>query len=197
VPTYGPDVVLDRPLFIHPAAQIYGKVRLAQNTSVWAHAVVRAENFDVEIGPHSNVQDFAMIHVGDGTGVRIGAHCTITHHCTIHGARVGDNCLIGINATLMDGVVVGENSTVAGGAFLPEGTVIPPNSIVMGIPGKVVRTSNGWVKNRISAWYYTVNAKAYAAGNYRAWDGEEFTRAREAERARLEAEFRNLYGSAT
>ena len=78
-----------------------------------------------------------MIHVGSSTGTVIGAHCTITHHCTIHGCTIGDNCLIGINATIMDGAVIGENCIVAGGSFIKERTVIPDNSIVMGIPGKV------------------------------------------------------------
>ncbi len=189
MPIHGPDVVLENPAYIHPTVQIYGKVTVREGASFWPNAVARAENFEIVVGKHTNIQDFAMLHVGAVSGTYIGDYCSITHHCTIHGARVGDNCLIGINATLMDGVVVGENSTVAGGAFLTEGTVIPPNSIVMGMPGKVVRTVNGWVKNRVNAWYYMRNAAAYAAGNYRGWDGDTFWQALAAEQARLEREF--------
>jgi carbonic anhydrase/acetyltransferase-like protein (isoleucine patch superfamily) len=189
VPIHGPDVVLENPAYIDPTAQIYGKVTVREGASFWPNAVARAENFEVVVGRHTNIQDFAVLHVGAVSATYIGDYCSITHHCTIHGARVGDNCLIGINATLMDGVVVGENSTVAGGSFLTECTVIPPNSIVMGIPGKVVRTVNGWVKNRVNAWYYMQNAAAYAAGNYRAWNGEAFWQALAAEQARLEREF--------
>ena len=74
----------------------------------------------------------------------------------------------------MDGVVVGDDCIVAGGAFLKEGTVIPPNSIVMGMPGKVVRTRNSGAANKLNAWMYIQNGRAYARGNHRAWDGEGF-----------------------
>ena len=126
-----------------------------------------------------------MVHVGIRSGTHIGAYCSITHHCTIHGARIGDNSLIGINATLMDGVVIGKNCTIAGCTFIPEDTVIPDNSVVMGVPGKIVRTENRWVINRMNAWYYSRNAQAYAAGNHREWSSEGFQTALAAEHKRL------------
>ena len=125
VQDYGPDVALIEPAFIDRSVRIFGKVTVREGASIWPNAVIRAENHAVEIGPHSNVQDFCMVHVGLRSGTQIGAHCSITHHCTIHGARLGDNCLVGVNATLMDGVVVGDNCTIAGGTFVPEGAVIP------------------------------------------------------------------------
>lgn len=182
---YGPDVTLIEPAFIDRSVRIFGKVTVREGASIWPNAVIRAENHAVEIGPHSNVQDFSMVHVGLRSGTQIGAHCSITHHCTIHGARLGDNCLVGVNATLMDEVVVGENCTIAGGTFIPEGTVIPDNAIVMGVPGRVVRTENRWVENRINAWYYWRNALAYARGEHREWASEDFERALAAEHARL------------
>ncbi|MDA0261978.1 MAG: gamma carbonic anhydrase family protein [Proteobacteria bacterium] len=187
--TYGPDVTLINPTFIDPTSQIFGKVTVRERASIWPNVVIRAENFEVDIGPDSNVQDFTMVHVGIASGTHIGAHCSITHHCTIHGARIGDNCLIGINATLMDGVVVGNNCTVAGGTFIPENTVIPDNSVVMGVPGKVVRTENRWITNRINAWYYSRNAQAYALGNHREWSTDDFQRAVGVEHERLKREF--------
>ncbi|MSP51533.1 MAG: gamma carbonic anhydrase family protein [Alphaproteobacteria bacterium] len=195
MPIYGPDVTLENPAYVDPTAQIFGKVTVREGASFWPNTVARAENFEIVVGAWSNIQDFAMLHVGAASGTYIGAHCTITHHCTIHGATIGDNCLIGINATLMDGVVVGDNCTVAGGAFLTEGTTIPPNSVVMGIPGKVARTHNGFVKNRINAWYYVENARSYASGNFRNWNSEEFRRALTLERERLEREFDRCYPS--
>ena len=144
---FGPLVSLDHPAFIHESALLYGKIAIGRDVSIWPHVVMRAEMSEITVGEGTNIQDFVMVHVGGQTGTRIGRFCSITHHCTIHGATIGDHCLIGINATLMDGVVVGDNCIVAGGAFLKEGTVIPPNSIVMGMPGKVVRTRNSGAAN--------------------------------------------------
>ncbi len=189
---YGPEVRLDEPAFIHPTALLYGKVSVGPGASLWPHAVVRAEAFEVEVGPYSNIQDFVLVHVGGQCGTSIGAYCSITHHSTVHAARIGDNCLIGINATLMDGCVIGDNCIVAGGAFLKEGTVVPDNSIVMGTPGKVVRSRNNWVGNRFNALLYHRNALAFARGEHRAWHGADYERFAESELARLEAEFAAL-----
>jgi carbonic anhydrase/acetyltransferase-like protein (isoleucine patch superfamily) len=190
---YGPEVILDAPAFIHPTAQIYGKVKIGRDASLWPNTVVRSEFYEVEIGPMTNIQDFVMVHIGGHCGTHIGAHCSITHHCTIHGCTIGDNCLIGINATIMDGCKIGENSIVAGGAFLKEGTEIPANSIVMGMPGKVTKTRNNWVANRFNAWLYYQNALAYSRGFHRVWDGPEAVAAGKAEMKRLMAEFGKLY----
>jgi len=171
---FGPLVTLDRPAFIHDTALLYGQIEIGPDVSIWPHVVMRAEMAGIEIGEGSNIQDFTMIHVGSQTGTKIGRFCSITHHCTIHGASIGDHCLIGINATLMDGVVVGENSIVAGGALLKEGTVIPPNSVVMGMPGKVTRTRNSAAANKLNAWIYIQNGHAYARGDHRVWSGTAF-----------------------
>lgn len=183
------DVTLKEIAFIHPSAHIYGKVLLEDGVSIWPNVVIRAEMHEVVIGRNTNIQDFVMVHVGESTPTRIGDHCSITHHCTIHGATIGDNCLIGINSTIMDGCVVGENSIVAGGSFLKEGSVIPANSIVMGTPGKVCRHANNWVKNRLNAYLYLVNARSYATGNHRGWSGASFQQEVQIELSRLKQEF--------
>ena len=188
MPLFGPDIVLDNPAFIHPSAQLHGKVTVGSQASIWCNAVVRAESYEVVIGPYANVQDFVMIHVGAATGSIIGSHCSITHRCTIHGCRIGDNCLIGINSTIMDGCEIGDNCIVAGHTFLRENTRIPANSIVMGVPGEVRRTENNYVRNRINAYFYYRNALAYAKGEYRDWSRPDFPAAVANEIKRLEQE---------
>ena len=194
---YGPDVRLDDPSFIHPSVLLYGKVRVEPGASIWPQVVARAEMFDIRIGAHTNIQDFVMLHVGATTGTYIGEHCSITHHCTIHGCTIGDNCLIGINATIMDGCVIGDNCIIAGGAFLKERTVIPDNSIVMGVPGKVVREQNNWVANRFNAWLYEQNGLAYAKGAHRAWDGPEFLEQSRLKMESLQSEFADRFDGET
>lgn len=168
-------------VFTAQSAAIFGDVAIGAGSSVWTNAVVRAECQSVRIGRLVNLQDFVMIHVGYDHPTTIGDFCSITHHATVHGATVGDACLVGIGAVLMDGVVLGAGSIVAGGAVLTEGSVFEPGSVVAGIPAKVIRRRDSTRENRLNAWLYHRNAAAYARGDHRAWDGSEF----EAWKARL------------
>ncbi len=178
--------------YLDPTVRVFGKVAIGAGASVWPYAVIRAEGSEIVIGAHTNVQDHAMVHVGYTTPALIGAYCSITHRVVLHGCTIGDQCLIGVGATVMDGAVIGENSIVGGHAFVPEGMIVPPNSIVMGTPAEVVRSANNFVANRLNAWLYSRNAEAYAQGQHRAWDGAEFETAREAALADIEAEFAAL-----
>ncbi len=157
-----------------PSAAIYGRVTIGAGSSIWPNAVVRAECAEVRIGRVTNLQDFVMIHVGYDHPTIIGDFCSITHHATVHGATVGDACLVGIGAVLMDGVVLGAGSIVAGGAVLTEGSVFEPGSIVAGVPAKAIKRRDSSRENRMNAWLYHRNARAYARGEHRAWDGSEF-----------------------
>lgn len=189
---FGPLVTLNEPAFVHATASLYGKVTIEPGASIWTNTVLRAEVHEITVGPHSNIQDFVMLHVAAATGTHVGAHCSISHHATIHGCTIGDNCLIGINATVMDGAVIGDNSIVAGHCIVSDNARIPPNSIVAGVPGRVVKTRNNWIANRLNAFAYHHNGLAYAAGEHRRWDGPEWAAIFQAERARLEAEFAKL-----
>lgn len=182
---FGPGIVLDNPAFIHETALIYGKVHIGEGASLWPHVVIRSEMHEVRIGRRTNIQDFVMIHVGSQTSTVIGDNCSVTHHCTIHGAEIGDNCLIGINATLMDGAKIGANSIVAGHSIVTEGTEIPENSIVAGAPAKVIRTRDNRIANIMNAAFYFENARAYARGEHRIAEQAEFKQAMAAEFARL------------
>lgn len=173
--------------WIHESAAVFGNVTIGEGASVWPGVVIRAELQSVTVGRFVNLQDHAMVHIGYAAPTVIGDYASITHRVVLHGCTIGENCLIGIGATIMDGAVVGANSIVAGHSFVREGQVIPPNSIVMGTPAKVVRTADNFVANRLNAWLYYRNAGAYAEGNHRAWSGAGFEAARDAERARLEA----------
>ncbi len=180
--------------YVDPTARVFGRVEIGEGASLWPGVVVRAESMGISIGRHTNLQDHVMVHIGYTTPTRIGDHCSITHRVVLHGCTIGDDCLIGIGATVMDGAVIGAGSIVAGHAFVREGTIVPPGSIVMGTPAKVVRSADNWVANRLNAWLYHRNALAYARGDHRAWDGPEFEAAKAAELARLEAEHRSRAG---
>src|SRR3546814_14228171 len=87
---YGPDVVQNNPAYLHETAQIYGKVRIEEGASVWINVAMRAENYEIVVVAYTNIQDFAMLHVGGQTGTYVGAHCSVTHHCTNHGCTLVD-----------------------------------------------------------------------------------------------------------
>ena len=193
---FGPMVKVNAAAYIHHSAQIYGNVEIREGSSVWINVAMRAETLSIEVGAHTNIQDFTMIHVGVETPTIVGDHCSITHHCTIHGCTIGDNCLIGINATIMDGAVIGENSIVAGGAFVREGTIVPPNSIVMGVPAQLTKTHNNWVANRMNAFLYEQNAEAYALGEHRVWSDPKGQAAVNEKMNALREEFNSLFGVA-
>jgi carbonic anhydrase/acetyltransferase-like protein (isoleucine patch superfamily) len=173
--------------WIDATASVYGTVAIGEGASLWPCVSIRAEAQSVTIGRFANIQDHVMIHVGYGSPTTVGDYASIAHRVVLHGCAIGENCLIGIGATIMDGAVIGANSIVAGHSFVREGQVIPPNSIVMGTPAKVVRAADNFVANRLKAWYYHRNALAYARGDHRAWTGAVFETARAAEQARLEA----------
>ncbi|WP_119422256.1 gamma carbonic anhydrase family protein [Desertibaculum subflavum] len=192
MPVFGPDVKLEDPAYIHPTAHLYGKVTVREQASIWINVAARAENYDIVIGPYTNIQDFTMIHTGAQTGSHIGAWCSITHHCTIHGCTIGDNCLIGINATIMDGAVIGKNCIVGEHSLVRPNTVIPDNSVVVGSPAKPIKEQNSYVRNKLNAWLYWKNALAYAKGEYRAWTGPDYAKAVADQIKVLEAELAAL-----
>jgi carbonic anhydrase/acetyltransferase-like protein (isoleucine patch superfamily) len=161
-------------VFIAPGVQLYGEIAIAEGASVWPNAVIRCEANEVRIGRYTNVQDFVMVHVGYDDPTRIGDFCSITHHATVHGCTIGDACLVGINATIMDGAVIGAGSIVAGGAFVTEGSEFAPGSIVAGVPAKAIRERDMTRANRLNAWQYHRNAQAYRRGEHRAWTGDEY-----------------------
>ena len=165
---------LHESVWVAPSAELYGRITIGEASSVWPQVVIRAECQEVRIGRHTNLQDFVMIHVGYDDPTVIGDFCSITHRAVVHGASVEDDCLIGIGAIVMDRAVIGRGSIVAPGAVVTEGTVIPPGSIVAGVPAKVIKARDSTRENRLNAWNYWRNSRAYAKGDHRAWEGDEF-----------------------
>ena len=172
MPHIGPDVTLNDPALIHDTALLYGKVTIGKGSSVWPRVVMRAEMFEIQIGENTNIQDFVMVHVGALTPTIIGNNCSITHHATVHGCTIGDNCLIGINATVMDGAVIGKNSIVAGHCIVNENKNFPDNSVIAGVPGKVIATRDNSKHTLFNAAFYNRIAQNHAKGIERLSDEE-------------------------
>ena len=121
-------------------AVVVGDVRIGQGASVWYGAVLRGDLNYIEVGSYSNIQDGSVIHLGDNDPTVIGEYVVVGHRAVLHGCTLEDHVLIGMQATVLDGAVVGRGSIIGAGAIVPSGSVIPPLSLVLGMPGKVVKT---------------------------------------------------------
>ncbi len=153
------DVTIHQSAFVSDSAQLYGRISIAEGASVWHNVVMRAESCEIRIGRMTNVQDFVMVHVGYDDPTVIGEFCSITHHATVHGCTIGNHCLVGINAVVMEGAHIGCGSIIAGGAVVPEGKSFPPGSVIAGIPAKVIAKRDSARANRLNAWQYHRNAQ--------------------------------------
>jgi carbonic anhydrase/acetyltransferase-like protein (isoleucine patch superfamily) len=144
--------------WIAESAAIIGDVRLEDEASVWFGAVLRGDNEPILVGARSNVQDLVTIHTDMGFPATIGRDCTIGHRAILHGCTIGDNSMIGMGAIVLNGAVIGRNCVIGAGALIPEKKEIADNSLVIGAPGKVVRTLDADAARAL-----TLSAAAYAA----------------------------------
>lgn len=150
-------------VFIAAGARIVGDVTIGEASSVWFNAVIRGDSEAIRIGRGTNIQDNGVLHSDPGFPCIMGNGVTVGHAAVVHGARVGDNVVVGMQAVVMNGVEIGRDSLIAVGAVVTEGTIVPPGSLVMGLPGKVVRglTPDEIARNRRSAEHYIATAKAF------------------------------------
>ncbi|MDG1416919.1 MAG: gamma carbonic anhydrase family protein [Maricaulis sp.] len=158
-----PDVPEDGAFWVAPDARVIGNVVLRRNASIWYSAVVRGDNDPIEIGEDSNVQDGSILHTDEGFPLTIGKGVTIGHRAMLHGCDIGDYSLIGIGATILNGATIGRNCIIGAHALITEGKEIPDNSMVVGAPGKVIKTLDATMYEllKASADHYVANWKRH------------------------------------
>jgi carbonic anhydrase/acetyltransferase-like protein (isoleucine patch superfamily) len=161
-----PEVPGEGEFWIAPDATVIGGVQLGKGVGIWFGAVLRGDGEPIVIGPETNLQEFCLVHTDPGCPVAVGRGCTIGHRAILHGCTIGDNTLIGMGAIILNRVRIGDDCLIAAGALVVEGREIPSGSLVMGSPGKVVRTltPDEIGRNRISAAHYVANWKRFAKG---------------------------------
>ncbi len=151
--------------FVAPNATVLGHVTLGAQSSVWYGCVLRGDINAIEIGEGTNIQDLAMVHLADDYGVKIGRYCTIGHSAIIHACEIGDECLIGMGATILDGAKIGDHCIVGANSLVTQGFIAPAGSMVFGSPAKVIRALTEAEQRSIRGWAekYLAVAKAHAA----------------------------------
>lgn len=151
--------------FVADNAVVVADVRLGKDVSVWFGVTIRGDDASIEIGAETNVQDHTCIHVDVGVPQKIGRGVTIGHGAIVHGAEIGDYCLLGMGCIVLGGARIGEYSIVGAGTLVRENAMIPPRSVVLGMPGKVVRavTEQEMDDMRWRARHYVQRAHTYLA----------------------------------
>ena len=135
-----PQLPSDGDYWIAPDANVIGNVHLASGVSVWFGSTLRGDDEPIKVAQGTNLQEQTVIHVDPGFPCTVGQNCTIGHKALLHGCTIGDGTLIGMGATILNGAVIGKGCLVGAGALVTEGKVIPDGSMVLGMPGKVVRS---------------------------------------------------------
>src|SRR5258707_11173344 len=149
--------------WIVPGATVVGDVALAEESSVWYGAVLRGDINRIIVGPRSNIQDNAVVHLDTGYPTTIGELVTVGHRAILHACKIDNEVLAGIGAIILDDVEVGARSIVGANALVTLGTKIPPGSLVLGSPAKIRRSLTLEEQTDIArwAWSYVETAKQY------------------------------------
>ena len=157
-----PDPTIDASAWVASSAVVIGDVRMDAGSSLWPTAVARGDLASIHIGENSNVQDGAVLHGDPGQPVLIGREVTIGHRAVIHGATLGDGCLVGIGAIVLNGIKVGDGALVAAGSVVTKD--VPPQTMVVGIPATPKRTLKdaAVAEQRVHALRYAELAKCHA-----------------------------------
>ena len=151
-------------IFVAPNATILGDVQLGKDSSVWYGAVLRGDIEAIRIGEGTNIQDLTLVHLANDVPVHVGNFCTIGHSAIIHACEIGNECLIGMGATVLDGAQIGDRCIVGASALVTKRFRAPPGSMILGVPARVVRslTAEEAASLRPMAEKYPFVARAHA-----------------------------------
>ncbi|GAA2439922.1 gamma carbonic anhydrase family protein [Streptomyces sp. NPDC007076] len=135
----GKEPDIDGDAFTAPTSVVIGEVTMAPGSSLWYHAVLRADCGPIVIGADSNIQDNCSVHVDPGFTVTVGERVSVGHNAVLHGCTIEDDVLVGMGSTVLNGARIGAGSLIAAQALVPQGMQVPPGSLVAGVPAKVKR----------------------------------------------------------
>ena len=152
--------IIGEGVYIAKSAVVFGAVTLGKQSSVWYNAVLRGDIHEIVVGEGSNIQDNAVLHIADDFGCYIGNYVTVGHSAVVHACRVGDETLVGMGATILDGAVVGNQCIIGANALVKQGQKIPDGSMAVGSPARVIRKLSDEDRAGLKSWAtkYVANA---------------------------------------
>jgi carbonic anhydrase/acetyltransferase-like protein (isoleucine patch superfamily) len=144
--------VIHASAFIAPNATVLGDVTVGEDASVWYHSVLRGDINRIVVGRGSNIQDGSVLHLTAELGCVVGEYVTVGHMAMLHACTIGDECLIGMGAIVLDGAEIGARSIVGAGALVTQGKKFPPGSMILGSPAKAVRELTPEEQSGLREW---------------------------------------------
>ena len=150
-------------VWIAPGTHVIGRVRIGLDVGIWFGAVIRGDNDPIAIGDRTNIQDGAVLHADPGFPLTIGEGVTIGHGAIVHGCTIGDDTLIGMGATVLNGARIGRGCIVGANALVREGAEFPDGSLIVGVPAKAVpaREMDITAMTRMAAEQYVGNGRRF------------------------------------
>ena len=153
--------------FVAKNATIIGNVKIGKECGIYPGAIIRGDQNSIEIGDGVNVQDNCVIHCDEKNNVEIGNNVSIGHCAMVHGATIGDDCLIGIHSTVLNGAKIGKGSIIGANAVVTSEMIVPENSLVLGVPGRVIKQDEKYKEQaRLNAEIYKKLSKSYRQGKH-------------------------------
>ncbi len=159
---------IGRQVFIDPSAQVIGKVKIGDYSSVWPGCVLRGDIQSISVGRYSNIQDLSVIHVESNLGTRLGDYVTVGHQVILHACTVGDIALVGMGSIVLDGASIGDGVLLGAGSLVTQGQKLKAGGLYFGRPAKRVRDLTRREISDLKAWAmrYVGYARDHRAGKY-------------------------------
>jgi gamma-carbonic anhydrase len=152
--------VLGQGVYLATGAVVLGDVNIGDFSSVWYNAVVRGDINRIVIGHHTNIQDNSVLHLADDYPCIVGDYVTVGHSAIVHACTVGNEVLVGMGATILDGAVIGDQCLIGAGSLITMGMQVPDGSMLMGRPARIVRSLQPDERAQLRFWAdkYVANA---------------------------------------
>jgi carbonic anhydrase/acetyltransferase-like protein (isoleucine patch superfamily) len=139
-------------VYIATGAVVFGDVTLGAHSSIWYNAVLRGDINRILVGHHTNIQDNSVLHLADDYACIVGNYVTVGHSAIVHACTIGDEVLVGMGVTILDGATIGDQCLIGANALVTVGSKIPSGSLVLGSPAKVARKLTPQERARLKTW---------------------------------------------
>ena len=143
---------LGKNVYVAKGAVVFGDVTLGDHSSIWYNSVLRGDINRIVVGHHTNIQDNSVLHLADDFPCVVGNYVTVGHSAIVHACTIGDEVLVGMGATILDGATIGDQSLIGANALVTAGTKIPSGRLVVGSPAKVVRKLTSKERAKLKTW---------------------------------------------
>ncbi len=159
---------LGKHVYVDSSAQVIGRVKIGDYSSVWLGCVLRGDIQKIKIGRYSNIQDLSVLHVESNRGCNLGDYVTVGHQVVLHACTVKDQSLVGMGSIVLDGAVIGKGVILGAGSLVTQGQKLKEGSLYFGRPAKFVRHLTRREISDLKAWAlrYVGYARDHRAGKY-------------------------------